>query len=471
MSGIRKFCAVPLSLALAFALLGTGIMNAAAQSKDKGVSEPVVPVSAQVIPGSPLTISVMDNTQMSIEFSNPLVAQNRVQQFYSDYGSGVYLWAPHEAGGPMKVFGPEVMPGGHAANAYTPISNILTGSGTPADPWVITTVNDVPNTKLRFTMQTSYVNGAEFLRLTYSLQQLGSTEPVAAVLFHAADLQSRNDVLAYGYHDAETGGTGDLYWIATGRNMYQQFIPMVPTSGHQEGTYAEIWNAIGDASAPGPGLNNVCMLEEALDAGIALQWNIDVPAAGSVSVGDVALFGPHEDLAGSFSDVAFDSYFYDYVYNLGSAGVINGYSDSTFRPFNNATRAQLTKMVVLAQGWAIDTYGGPHFTDVPVDHPFYDYIETALNHHIIVGYDDGTFRPYANVTRSQTMKLVVLAEGWETDTTGGPHFSDVPEGSNFYNYIETAFNHEIINGYADGTFRPYADVIRAQIAKVIDLTR
>jgi hypothetical protein len=126
---------------------------------------------------------------------------------------------------------------------------------------------------------------------------------------------------------------------------------------------------------------------------------------------------------------------------------------------------------VLAQGWAIDTYGGPHFTDVPVDHPFYDYIETALNHHIIVGYDDGTFRPYANVTRSQTMKLVVLAEGWEIDTTGGPHFSDVPEGSNFYNYIETAFNHEIINGYADGTFRPYADVIRAQIAKVIDLTR
>jgi hypothetical protein len=363
------------------------------------------------------------------------------------------------------------MPGGHAANAFIPVSNSLTGTGTPDDPWLVTTVNDVPNTKLRFTMMTSYVNGAEYVRFTYSLQQLGGTEPVEAVVFHAADLRSRLDVPAYGYHDEVTGGTGDYYWIATGRNMYQQFIPMVPTSAHQEGTYADIWNAIGDVNAPGPGLNNICMLNDALDAGVALQWNMTVPTAGTVAVSDVALFGPHENLAGSFSDVAFDAYFYDYVYNLGSAGVINGYSDSTFRPFNNATRAQLVKMVVLAQGWEINTYGGPHFTDVPVDHPFYEYIETAVNRHVIVGYDDGTFGPYANVTRAQTMKIVVLANEWEINTEGGPHFTDVPVGSNFYNFIETAYNNQVINGYQDGTFRPFADVIRAQISKIIDLTR
>lgn len=471
MSRVRKLCTVPLTLALAFALLGTGVMSTAAQTKDKPVTEPVVPVSAQVIPGSPLTIGVMDNTQMSIQFSNPLVVQNQFEQFYGNYGAGVYLWARHEGTSDIKVFGPESMPGGHNANAYIPVSNTLAGSGTPDDPWVVTTVNDVPNTKLRFTMETSYVNGAEYAQFTYSLRQLGGTEAVEAVLFHAADLRTRGDVPAYGYHDEETGGTGSYYWTATGRNMYQQFIPMVPTSAHQEGSYADIWNAIGDVMAPGPGLNNICILDEALDAGIGLQWEMTVPMAGSVSVADAALFGPHEDLAGSFNDVAFDTYYYDFVYNLGSAGVINGYADGTFRPFNNATRAQLVKMVVLAQGFTINTTGGPHFTDVPVDHPFYEYIETAVNNHLVVGYDDGTFRPYANVTRAQTMKIVVLAAGWEIDTTGGPHFSDVPVGSNFYNFIETGFNHQVINGYADGTFHPYADVIRAQISKIVDLAK
>jgi hypothetical protein len=456
-------------MALMLALLGTGTTVAA--QKEKPVSPPVDPASAQVIPGFPLTISVLDNTQMAIEFSNPIVGQNRLQQFYGDYGAGVFLWAAHESASPMKVFGPEAMPGGHTANPYTPVSNTLTGTGTPDDPWIVTTINDVPNTKLRLTMLTTYVNGAEFVRLTYSLHQLGGTEPVEVALFHAADLRARNDVLAYGYRDEVTGGTGDYYWFATGRNMYQQFIPMVPASAHQEGAYADIWNAIGDVAATGPGFNNVCMVDEALDAGVGLQWNLTVPAYGTVMVGDAAMFGPHTDLAGAFSDVAFDSYYYDYVYNLGSNGVVNGYSDGTFRPFNSATRAQLAKMVVLAQGWEINTYAGPHFTDVPQGSTFYDYIETAYNHHVIIGYDDGTFKPNANVTRAQTMKVIVLAKGWDIDTTGGPHFTDVPEGTTFYNYIETAYNHEIISGYPDGKFLPYADVIRAQISKIVDLTR
>jgi hypothetical protein len=116
MSRFRKLCTVPLTLVLALALLGTGVMGTAAQTKDKSVGEPVVPVSVQVIPGSPLTISVLDNTQMSIEFTNPLVVQNRFQQFYGDYGAGVYLWAAHEGSVDMKVFGPASMPGGHNAN-------------------------------------------------------------------------------------------------------------------------------------------------------------------------------------------------------------------------------------------------------------------------------------------------------------------------------------------------------------------
>jgi hypothetical protein len=74
---------------------------------------------------------------------------------------------------------------------------------------------------------------------------------------------------------------------------------------------------------------------------------------------------------------------------------------------------------------------------------------------------------------------VVLAAGWPIDTTGGPHFADVPTTDTFYEVIETAYNHGLINGYpcggpfepCDAQNRPYFrtgnPTIRGQIAKIL----
>ena len=169
----------------------------------------------------------------------------------------------------------------------------------------------------------------------------------------------------------------------------------------------------------------------------------------------------------TFSDVHETDYFYVPVRYLFCAGVISGYADNTFRPFNNVTRAQLTKIVVLAEGFAINTEGGPHFSDVPTSYPFYPFIETAYNRGLISGYAGGEFRPGADVTRGQLSKIVVLAEGWTLDTTGGPHFTDVPSSNPFYAFIETAYNHGIISGYSDNTFRWGASATRGQISKIV----
>ena len=149
------------------------------------------------------------------------------------------------------------------------------------------------------------------------------------------------------------------------------------------------------------------------------------------------------------------------------AGAISGYGDATFRPGNNATRGQLSKIVVLAEGFALNTTGGPHFTDVPTDNPFYAFVETAYNRGIISGYSDGTFRWGANVTRGQLSKIIVVAEGWPLSTTGGPHFTDVPTDNPFYAFVETAYNRGIISGYADNTFRPFNNATRGQISKIV----
>jgi hypothetical protein len=171
----------------------------------------------------------------------------------------------------------------------------------------------------------------------------------------------------------------------------------------------------------------------------------------------------------NFSDVHTTDWFYPYVSFLFCRGAISGYADGTFRPGNTTTRGQIAKIVVLGERWTLNTSGGPHFSDVPATHAFYIYVETAYNHGAISGYADGTFRPGYDVTRGQLTKIVVGARGWTTNTGGGPHFSDVPVGSTFYAFVETAYNHGVISGYADGTFRPGNSSTRAQLSKIVSV--
>jgi hypothetical protein len=169
----------------------------------------------------------------------------------------------------------------------------------------------------------------------------------------------------------------------------------------------------------------------------------------------------------TFSDVTSTDYFYEPVQYLVCQGVVSGYADGTFRPYNLTTRGQLAKIIVLAEGWPISTPPSPSFSDVPTTDPFYGYIETARNRGIISGYADGTFRPGNSITRGQLCKIVVLAEGWEISTPPTPTFSDVPDTHPFYGYIETAYSRRVVSGYGDGTFRPGNTATRGQIAKIV----
>jgi len=61
------------------------------------------------------------------------------------------------------------------------------------------------------------------------------------------------------------------------------------------------------------------------------------------------------------------------VLYLACHGAISGYSDGTFKPYANTTRSQMTKIVVLSFNKAIVTPGGTNysFTDVTRANPFF----------------------------------------------------------------------------------------------------
>lgn len=179
-----------------------------------------------------------------------------------------------------------------------------------------------------------------------------------------------------------------------------------------------------------------------------------------------------------FVDVSIRDWSYPYIEHLALGGVVSGYADRTFRPGNPATRAQFAKMIVLGMGWPVNVSDGPHFRDVPIDNPFYSYIETAYQKGIIGGYECGGagepcpgsyFRPTNNITRGQIAKIIVLGKRWPEHNPQTPTFSDVPRGSTFYTYVETAFMKGIISGYDDGTFRTSNNATRAQLSKMLSL--
>ena len=120
------------------------------------------------------------------------------------------------------------------------------------------------------------------------------------------------------------------------------------------------------------------------------------------------------------------------------------------------------------------------FSDVgPTDY-FYTPVLYLACHGVISGYADGTYRPYANTTRAQMVKIVVL--GFQkaiTTPAGGQYtFADVPPANPFFAVIETAAGGNIVSGYACGGpgepcdpgnrpyFRPYAFVTRGQLSKI-----
>jgi hypothetical protein len=195
-----------------------------------------------------------------------------------------------------------------------------------------------------------------------------------------------------------------------------------------------------------------------------------------------------------FTDAGPGTPFYDYIMCLACRNVLAGYSDAAncpetgapcFRPNDNMTRGQAAKIISNAAGYSDDIPASRQsFVDVPSSSPFWLYIERVYQHGAISGYSCGAddepcpgsyYRPGAGLTRGQLAKIATSTAGFN-DTPSGETFSDVPEDSPFYLYIERAYAHGIISGYACGApgencpgtyFRPAPNVTRGQAAKIV----
>ena len=119
----------------------------------------------------------------------------------------------------------------------------------------------------------------------------------------------------------------------------------------------------------------------------------------------------------SFSDVNNYTAYAAEIRLLAGDGIVSGYQDGSFGPYNKVTRQQFAKMIVLALDYDVSPLMACAFKDVAAlpgsSDPLYPggYIAACAAAGITVGKTPDTFAPYEQITRAQLITMVARAAG------------------------------------------------------------
>jgi subtilisin family serine protease len=127
----------------------------------------------------------------------------------------------------------------------------------------------------------------------------------------------------------------------------------------------------------------------------------------------VALIGRALDLNGTMRDTIFkdvaSSYFASgYIESAYEKQIVKGFTDLTFKPGQYVTRAEMA--ILIANAYELKSESNVKFTDVSLNVTGYKEIAALVDSHITKGYSDETFRPYQNITRSEFAVFLARAD-------------------------------------------------------------
>jgi hypothetical protein len=147
-----------------------------------------------------------------------------------------------------------------------------------------------------------------------------------------------------------------------------------------------------------------------------------------------------------------------------------GNTDGEFRPRANTTRAEVAAILVrtMVEDFEYGEYPAgvtalSTFSDVAETNWFYWYVVWAYTEGLVQGFEDGTFRPNAPITRQEYAAMV--ARTGEVLEAGDLDFADTDAVSNWArDYVYTAVDNGWMLGDTNDNFRPGANIIRAEVA-------
>ncbi len=119
------------------------------------------------------------------------------------------------------------------------------------------------------------------------------------------------------------------------------------------------------------------------------------------------LFGMSMDKELSFSDVGAGHIFFESISAAAGKGIINGFDDGTFRPDEKITREQI--MLIISRLSTAAPSKTTSFKDIKKNYRYLNELSKVSADGIIGGYPDGTFKPYNLTTRAEAASILLKA--------------------------------------------------------------
>ncbi len=190
------------------------------------------------------------------------------------------------------------------------------------------------------------------------------------------------------------------------------------------------------------------------------EWTFSAPGIEDTDDGESSTDTPNTSDSSDSTDETPDEE------ETGSAAFVSGYSDGTFRPNEQTTRAEFLSMLVNAiGGFDADTdYGTSTFTDVSADTWYAPFVAYAQQTGLVEGYKDNTFRPDASITRAEAAAMAAAALKLDLTATESS-FTDVSGWA--VPHVEALASRKLLAGDGDGTFRPDDPIIRSEAVTVV----
>lgn len=168
-------------------------------------------------------------------------------------------------------------------------------------------------------------------------------------------------------------------------------------------------------------------------------------------------------LSNPFVDVDSSSQYYDAVMWMYGEGITKGYNATEYNIGGDCTRGQVVAFLWREAGCPAPQSNACPFSDVHPQSYYYNAVTWANEQGIVKGYKDGSFGPNNTVTRAQFVTFLWRMEGEPKPKNKNNPFADVSEGD-FYKAILWGNGKDIVLGYEDGSFRPDNPCTRGHVA-------
>lgn len=172
-----------------------------------------------------------------------------------------------------------------------------------------------------------------------------------------------------------------------------------------------------------------------------------------------------------FDDVKPGNWFYNDVAYVYEKGIMDGVDNRVFSPNTTLNRAMFVTMLYRVEGEPAVSKTAD-FSDVPGGTWFSDAVAWASSQGIVDGYDDDLFGPYNSLTREQLATILYRYAKWSGRSTYAPTdalagFADAAEVSA---YALDAMRWAVYTGLMQGSengLEPQSSASRAQVAAII----